>query len=460
MGFRVLQLARKKERGERQMKIAVAGTGYVGLVTGVCLAEHGHDVTCVDVEKEKVEKMKKGISPIFEPELEDLMKKNGERLHFTIDYQKAYQTAEVIFIAVGTPEKSDGSANLCYVFKVAEEIAESIERDCVIVVKSTVPIGTNDKIEALIKANLKRSVKVAVVSNPEFLAQGSAVRDTLHASRIVIGAEENEAGNILKAVYKDFDAPILVTNRKSAEMIKYASNDFLALKVSYINEIANLCEIVGADIEDVAKGMGYDSRIGNKFLQAGIGYGGSCFPKDTKALHWLANFNDYELKTIKAAIETNENQKYKLIKKAHKYYEDFKGLTVAVLGLTFKPETDDLREAPSLVSIPLLLEDGCKIKAWDAVGIKNYQKIYPTQLEYCNTIEETLRGADFCLIFTEWAEIKNLAVEVFEKEMRHAVIIDGRNCYSLSEFEGHQVIYDSIGRKTIDYRKEEAEGAR
>ncbi len=240
MGFRVSQLANKRERGERQMKIAVAGTGYVGLVTGVCLAEHGHDVTCVDVEKEKVEKMKKGISPIFEPELEDLMKKNRERLHFTIDYQKAYQTAEVIFIAVGTPEKSDGSANLCYVFKVVEEIAESIERDCVIVVKSTVPIGTNDKIEALIKANLKRRVKVAVVSNPEFLAQGSAVRDTLHASRIVIGAEENEAGNILKEVYKDFDAPILVTNRKSAEMIKYASNDFLALKVSYINEIANL----------------------------------------------------------------------------------------------------------------------------------------------------------------------------------------------------------------------------
>ena len=308
MGFRVSQLANKRERGERQMKIAVAGTGYVGLVTGVCLAEHGHDVTCVDVEKEKVEKMKKGISPIFEPELEDLMKKNRERLHFTIDYQKAYQTAEVIFIAVGTPEKSDGSANLCYVFKVVEEIAESIERDCVIVVKSTVPIGTNDKIEALIKANLKRRVKVAVVSNPEFLAQGSAVRDTLHASRIVIGAEENEAGNILKEVYKDFDAPILVTNRKSAEMIKYASNDFLALKVSYINEIANLCEIVGADIEDVAKGMGYDSRIGNKFLQAGIGYGGSCFPKDTKALHWLANFNDYELKTIKAAIETNESE--------------------------------------------------------------------------------------------------------------------------------------------------------
>lgn len=437
------------------MKIAVAGTGYVGLVTGVCLAEHGHDVICVDVEEEKIKKMKQGISPIFEPDLEDLMKKNKERLDFTTDYQKAYQYAEVIFIGVGTPEKSDGSANLFYIFKVAKEIAESVERDCVIVVKSTVPIGTNEKVETFIKNNLKRDVKVFIVSNPEFLAQGTAVRDTLHASRIVIGAEEKEAENILKKVYKDFDAPILVTNRKSAEMIKYASNDFLALKISYINEIANLCEIVGADIEDVTKGMGYDSRIGNKFLQAGIGYGGSCFPKDTKALHWLANFNDYELKTIKAAIETNENQKYKLVKKAHKYYEDFEGLTAAVLGLTFKPGTDDLREAPSLVSIPLLLEDGCRIKAWDPTGIKNYQKIYPTQLEYCDTIQEALREADFCLIFTEWEQIKNLPVEVFEKEMRHAVIIDGRNCYSLNDFEGHQVIYDSIGRRTVDYRKEE-----
>lgn len=286
------------------MKIAVAGTGYVGLVTGVCLAEHGHNVVCVDVDEEKVAKMSKGISPIYEPGLDDLMIKNMERLTFTTDYASAYKDAEVIFIGVGTPEKKDGSANLTYVYKVAEQIAENAENDCIVVIKSTVPIGTNDKVEAFITEKAKDGISIHIASNPEFLAQGTAVRDTLHASRIVIGAESKYAENILKEVYKDFDAPILVTNRRSAEMIKYASNDFLALKISYVNEIANLCEIVGADINDVTKGMGYDPRIGDKFLNAGIGYGGSCFPKDTKALHWLANFNDYELKTVKAAIET------------------------------------------------------------------------------------------------------------------------------------------------------------
>lgn len=331
------------------MKIAVAGTGYVGLVTGVCLAEHGHSVTCVDIDDKKVALMKAGISPIYEPGLEELMVKNMERLNFTTDYKEAYKDADVIFIAVGTPEKQDGSANLSYVYEVAEQIARSVEKDCVVVVKSTVPIGTNDKIEDLIKSNLANNVNVYVASNPEFLSQGTAVRDTLHASRIVIGVEDEFAGEVLKKVYKNFDSPIVMTNRKSAEMIKYASNDFLALKISFINEIANLCEIIGANIEHVALGMGYDERIGNRFLNAGIGYGGSCFPKDTKALHWLANFHDYELKTVKAAIDVNENQKLKLIKKSRKYYESLKGLNVAVLGLTFKPGTDDLREAPSLV---------------------------------------------------------------------------------------------------------------
>lgn len=431
------------------MKIAVAGTGYVGLVTGVCLAEHGHNVTCVDVDKQKIEMMKQGISPIYEPELEELMIKNKERLFYTTDYREAYQDADVIFIGVGTPEKKDGSANLSYVFAVADQIAKSIQKECVIVVKSTVPIGTNDKVETYIKEHLEYPVKIHIASNPEFLAQGTAVQDTLHASRIVLGVESDYAADILQKVYEHFDAPILVTNRRSAEMIKYASNDFLALKISYINEIANLCEIVGADITDVAKGMGYDSRIGDKFLKAGIGYGGSCFPKDTKALHWLANFNDYELKTIKAAIETNENQKYKLIKKAHKYYEDFKGLTVAVLGLTFKPDTDDLREAPSLLSIPLLIEDGCFVKAWDPVGEKNYQKLYPTEITYCNTIEDALKEADLCLIFTEWKEICNLDLAVYERLMRRPVIIDGRNCYKLEAFKDKHVIYDSIGRAVV-----------
>lgn len=432
------------------MNIAVAGTGYVGLVTGVCLAEHGHNVVCVDVDEEKVAKMSKGISPIYEPGLADLMIKNMERLTFTTDYVSAYKDAEVIFIGVGTPEKKDGSANLNYVYKVAEQIAENAENDCIVVIKSTVPIGTNDKVEAFITEKAKDGISIHIASNPEFLAQGTAVRDTLHASRIVIGAESKYAANILKEVYKDFDAPILVTNRRSAEMIKYASNDFLALKISYVNEIANLCEIVGADINDVTKGMGYDPRIGDKFLNAGIGYGGSCFPKDTKALHWLANFNDYELKTVKAAIETNDNQKFKIIKKARKYYENLQGKKIAVLGLTFKPGTDDLREAPSLVNIPIFLEEGCEIKAWDPAGVENYKKKYPTEIIYCDSIDEAIKDADLCVIFTEWDEVKKYDITKFEKLMRNPIVIDGRNCYDLEQIKKTNVIYDSMGRKTVN----------
>ncbi len=433
------------------MKIAVAGTGYVGLVTGVCLASKGHQVWCVDVDETKVELMKQGISPIYEPGLSELMKEHMDVLTFTTDYRSAYKDADVIFIGVGTPEKKDGSANLSYVYTVAGQIAESIEKDCIVVVKSTVPIGTNDKIENFLRAKVRREVNVFVASNPEFLAQGTAVRDTLHASRIVIGVENPEAGEVLKKVYEDFDAPKMVVNRRSAEMIKYASNDFLALKISYINEIANLCETVGANIEDVSVGMGMDPRIGNRFLNAGIGYGGSCFPKDTKALSWLAAFNDKEIKTIKAAIEVNDSQKFKLIKKAKKYYDSFEGLTVAVLGLTFKPGTDDLREAPSLVNIPILLEDGAKVKAWDPVGVANYKKYYPTEIEYCPTIDKALEDADICFIFTEWPDIKNMDVSLFEKKMKCPIVLDGRNCYLLDAFKDVHIIYDSIGRPVVDY---------
>lgn len=431
------------------MKIAVAGTGYVGLVTGVCLASKGHKVTCVDVDEVKIRMMQKGISPIYEEGLEELMHESMDNLTFTTDYASAYKDANVIFIGVGTPEKKDGSANLTYVYKVAKQIAETVEHDCVVVVKSTVPIGTNDKVEAYLNTNLAHDVRISVASNPEFLAQGTAVRDTLHAARIVLGVETEQAGVVLKEVYADFDAPILVTNRRSAEMIKYASNDFLALKISYINEIANLCEIVGANVEDVAKGMGYDPRIGNRFLNSGIGYGGSCFPKDTKALSWLASFNDNEMKTIKAAIEVNEGQKLKLIKKARKYYDEFEGLTVAVLGLTFKPGTDDLREAPSLVNIPLLLDDGAKVKAWDPVGIKNFKKHYPDEIEYCDTIEETITDADICFIFTEWEDVTQLDVNLYKKLMKKPIILDGRNCYSIEDFRGTGMTYDSIGRQCV-----------
>ncbi|QYF84827.1 UDP-glucose/GDP-mannose dehydrogenase family protein [Brevibacterium sp. PAMC21349] len=431
------------------MKIAVAGTGYVGLVTGVCLAEKMHPVTCVDIDDKKVDLMREGISPIYEPGLEELLVNNMERLNFTTDYKEAYKDANVIFIGVGTPEKQDGSANLSFVYRVAQQIAESIENDCVVVVKSTVPIGTNDKIEDLIKSRLVHDVNVYVASNPEFLSQGTAVRDTLYASRIVLGVEESYAGEVLKEVYKDFNAPVVVTNRKSAEMIKYASNDFLALKISFINEIANLCEIIGADIEDVTLGMGFDKRIGDRFLNAGIGYGGSCFPKDTKALHWLANFHDNELKTVKAAIDVNENQKLKLIKKSRKYFESFNGLNVAVLGLTFKPGTDDLREAPSLVNVPIMIEDGANVKAWDPVGVENFKKKYPDEITYCNTIEGTIMDADVCFIFTEWDEVKSFDLSKYTKLMKTPIVLDGRNCYDLTSARKANIIYDSVGRETI-----------
>lgn len=435
------------------MRIAVAGTGYVGLVTGVCLAEKGHNVTCVDVDAAKIQKMQEGHSPIHEPGLEELMASNRERLHYTTDCASAYRDAQVVFIGVGTPEKKDGSANLKYVYAVAQQIAQSIERDCVVVVKSTVPVGTNERIEQYLHEQLKFPVRIHVVSNPEFLAQGTAVRDTLQPSRIVVGAESSFAVQVMREVYAYFDAPFLVMNRRSAEMVKYASNDFLALKISYVNEIANFCETVGADIEDVTHGMGLDARVGDRFLNAGIGYGGSCFPKDTKALSWLASFNDQEIKTIRAAIDVNESQKLKLIKKAKKYADSFSGLTIAVLGLTFKPGTDDLREAPSLVNISILLDDGARIRAWDPVGVANYKKIYPTEIQYYDTIDQTLEGADFCFIFTEWDEIKAYPPENFARLMNRPIVLDGRNCLSLEAVRSCPMIYESIGRAAINNLK-------
>lgn len=430
------------------MKIVVAGTGYVGLVTGACLAEVGHKVTCVDINEEKVAMMKQGVSPIYEPGLDELLKRNYdlEKIDFTLDYINAYKDADVIFIGVGTPEREDGSANLEYVYNVAKQISENIEKDALVVVKSTVPIGTNDKIEEYIKLNLKNNVNVEVASNPEFLSQGTAVKDTLNASRIVVGVESKRAEEVLREVYERFNHPIVVTNRRSAEMVKYASNDFLALKISFINEIANLCEIVGANIEDVTKGMSYDERIGNRFLKAGIGYGGSCFPKDTKALHWLAEENGYELKTVKATIEVNENQKLKLIRKAVQKYGTLKGMRVAVLGLTFKPGTDDLREAPSIPNVRKLLEEGAEVIAYDPIGMDNFRKLYPENIKYVNNLEEALKGADLSFIFTEWDEIKRFELRKFKELMRNSVIYDGRNCYDLKDAYNAGVEYYSIGR--------------
>jgi UDPglucose 6-dehydrogenase len=452
-------------------KIAVAGTGYVGLVAGVCFAEVGHQVTCVDIDENKIKMMEQGVSPIYEADLEEFMKKNYAegRLKYTTDYKSAYKNADAVFIGVGTPEQPDGSANLTYIATVARQIAETVEKDCLVVVKSTVPVGTNDKVEQFIKdflphegeicigngSGCNRRIRVEVASNPEFLAQGSAVHDTLHAARIIIGTESRWAEKILKDIYKPFNLPIVSVSRRSAEMIKYASNDFLALKISYMNDIANLCEKVGANIQDVARGMSFDERIGRKFLNAGIGYGGSCFPKDTKALEYLARQNGYELRTVKAAIDVNRAQKTMLYKKACRRLITFNGLKVAVLGLTFKPGTDDLREAPSLDNVPLLLDHGAEIYAYDPVGIENFRRRFPEGkigqgiIKYMKSIKEALLDANVCFIFTEWNEIKSVKPEDYKKFMRTPLVYDGRNLYDIQEMQKAGVEYYSIGRPCI-----------
>lgn len=430
------------------MNIAVAGTGYVGLVTGACLAEKGHNVVCVDIDEKKVEKMKAGFSPIYEEGLEEIMQRNYKegRIDYTTDYEFAYKNSDVIFIAVGTPERRDGSANLDYIKKVAIQISKSIEKDTLIVIKSTVPIGTNGKIEEYIRRNLNKNIHIELASNPEFLAQGTAVHDTLKASRIVIGVESKWAEEIMKEIYSPFEIPMIITDRNSAEMIKYASNDFLALKISYMNDIANLCEIVGANVEDVAKGMSYDDRIGSKFLRAGIGYGGSCFPKDTKALHWLSAQNGYELKTVRAAIEVNEQQKLKLVRAAAEKIESFEGRKVAVLGLTFKPGTDDMRESPAIPNIEYLLDRGANVFAFDPVGVENAKKLFGDKVVYTKTVKEALKDAKLCFIMTEWQEIKELTPEDFKENMSDVLVYDGRNCYLPETMRNAGIEYHSIGR--------------
>lgn len=436
------------------MIIAVAGTGYVGLVAGVCFAEKGHSVTCVDLDERKVKTMQSGKSPIYEADLEVLMQRNIEngRLHFTTDYAAAYRGADVIFIGVGTPEQQDGSADLTYIADVSRQIAESVEHNCLVVVKSTVPVGTNDKVEQFIHDFQTGDVHIEVASNPEFLAQGSAVHDTLHAARIIIGTESKHAEEILREIYKPFDLPIVSVSRRSAEMIKYACNDFLALKISYMNEIANLCELVGADVKDVAEGMKYDKRIGSSFLNAGIGYGGSCFPKDTKALKYIARQHGYEIKTVEAAVDVNSAQKTRLYKKACDRLISFDHLKVAVLGLAFKPGTDDLREAPSLDNVKLLLDAGADIYAFDPVAADNFKKRYPEgsfskgSVHYVTSAEETLDMANICFAFTEWDEIRQVKPETFVSRMQTPLVYDGRNIFDKEAMKSAGVEYYGIGR--------------
>lgn len=429
-------------------KIAVAGTGYVGLVAGVCFAEVGHDVTCVDVDEQKIATMQQGVPPIYEEGLEALMKKGlaSGRLRFTCDDAAAYAAADVIFIGVGTPELPDGSANLSYIAAVCRRIAESVTHDCLVVVKSTVPVGTNDKVEQYLRDNLVRDVRLRVASNPEFLAQGNAVHDMMHANRIVIGTDDPEAERQLIDVYAPFDLPIVSVSRRSAEMMKYACNDFLALKISYMNDIANLCELVGANIDEVAEGMRFDPRIGAKYLNAGVGYGGSCFPKDTKALRYLAAQHNYKLTTVDAAVEVNEAQKTRLFEKAKKRFISFDGLEICLLGVTFKAGTDDLREAPSVVNAELLLKAGAKLRFYDPAGAPRFSARFPEAV-CAASAAEALSGAGCCFVFTEWPEIAALSAETFKTHMKIPLVYDGRNIFDPAAMARAGVEYHSIGRE-------------
>lgn len=438
------------------MKIAIVGTGYVGLITGVVLADIGHEVICCDNDKEKIKILKSGRCPIYENGVEELMKKNKMRLHYTTDCENAYSTSDIIFIAVGTPEREDGSANLDYVYSVCNQIAYSIQKNCIVVVKSTVPVGTNDEIETYLNNKTNHDVHVSVVSNPEFLAQGTALRDTFYASRIVIGAEDENTKNIMRELYRPltkppYNVPYLTMSRKSAEMVKYASNDFLALKISYINEISNFCEKIGANIDDVTLGMSKDRRIGDQFLHSGIGYGGSCFPKDTKALHWLSKEVDMELKTIKACIEVNKSQKIKLFDKLKKDYKNLNGLRIAVLGCSFKPGTDDLREAPSIDNVSLLLDYGAQVQVYDplSLALESIFKYFEDKILYFNQIDDCIRGCDVVFIMTNHQEIIDYDINHYIEYMNQPVIYDGRNCYSLTKMEQYKLDYISMGRKEI-----------
>jgi len=430
------------------VQIAVAGTGYVGLVTGVCLAEIGHNVTCIDIDEGKIDMLKRGISPIFEPGLEELIRKNTqiERLFFTSNPKEAYKDKDIIIIAVGTPENEDGSANLSYIQKVVRDIVNHINCPTILATKSTVPVGTNDQIKEWISEWNDQQYPIEVVSNPEFLREGSAIHDTFHGDRIVIGANSEEAANKVAGLYEPFNIPIIKTNIRSAEMIKYAANAFLATKISFINEIANICEKVGANIEDVAYGIGQDKRIGPHFLKAGIGYGGSCFPKDTKALVQIAGNVKHHFELLEAVIKVNNKQQLKLVRKAKEQLGSLKDKKCAILGLAFKPNTDDVREAASIVMAKELMKEEANVIGYDPIAIKNAKKILGNSIEYTTSIEEAIQEADVAFIATEWDEVKKFPLEKYVELMKTPYVFDGRNCYELNQIQMSSLTYFSIGR--------------
>ncbi|WP_024515810.1 UDP-glucose/GDP-mannose dehydrogenase family protein [Bradyrhizobium sp. Tv2a-2] len=436
------------------MRIAMIGTGYVGLVSGACFADFGHQVTCVDKDAGKIAALKRGEIPIFEPGLDTLVATNvkAKRLDFTTDLSAPVAEADAVFIAVGTPSRrGDGHADLTYVYAAAREIASVLSGFTVVVNKSTVPVGTGDEVERLIRETNPQA-EVEVASNPEFLREGAAIRDFKFPDRIVIGTSDERARKVMAEIYRPLSlnqGPLMFTARRTAELIKYAANAFLATKITFINEIADLSEKVGADVQEVARGIGLDNRIGSKFLHAGPGYGGSCFPKDTRALIKIAQDYDVQLRIVEATLGVNDNRKRAMARKVvNAVGTSLRGKTIAVLGLTFKPDTDDMREAPSIPLVTGLLDMGAKVRAHDPVGIEQARKELP-EIEYCDDPYLCARGADALVLVTEWVQYRAMDLRRLRQEMAQPVVVDLRNIYRADEMAEHGFIYESVGRPPL-----------
>jgi len=438
------------------MHICVVGTGYVGLVTGACLADFGINVTCVDKDEEKITKLLDGEIPIYEPGLDSLVEKNARsgRLHFSTDLAPAIQQALAIFIAVGTPPKEDGSADLSYVVQVAEAIADNLNGYKVVVTKSTVPIGTGQLIEKIITERESEAHPFSVVSNPEFLREGSAIADFMRPDRVVIGARDAQAVAIMKDIYSPLyliETPFVITNVESSELIKYASNAFLATKITFINEVAELCDRLGADVHHVSRGMGLDKRIGPKFLHPGPGYGGSCFPKDTQAMSEIARKAGRPFEIVDTVIEVNNRIKERAVERVREAIgEDFNGKTVAILGLSFKPETDDMRDSSSIPLVTALVEGGAKVKAFDPVAMDNARGMLPEAVQYCEDSYDAAEGADAMIIVTEWNQFRSLDMERVRSSLKQPVVIDLRNLYDPKRMKDQGFRYSSVGRAAED----------
>lgn len=437
------------------MKIAIVGTGYVGLVTGTCFAEMGMEVYCVDIDRRKIENLKNGIIPIYEPGLEELVVRNHEvgRLHFTTELREVLDEVEIVFSAVGTPPDEDGSADLKYVLDVARTIGQTMTKYLLVVTKSTVPVGTAQKIKQTIldeQAGRGVSIDFDIASNPEFLKEGAAVKDFMHPDRVVVGVESDRAKKLMEKLYHPFmlnNFRIIYMDVPSAEMTKYAANAMLATRISFMNDMANLCEIIGADVNMVRKGIGADTRIGSSFLYAGCGYGGSCFPKDVKALIRTADEQGYPMRILQAVETVNEHQKTVLYRKLEQYYRgNLSGKKVAMWGLAFKPETDDMREAPSLVLIDLLLKAGCRVTAYDPVAIPEAKRRIGDRIHYAKDIYEAVTDADVLMIVTEWKEFRLPSWPKIKQQMKTPLILDGRNIYNIHEIEEAGFTYHCIGR--------------